>query len=77
MESNKITIELSKDEALVLFDLLARFNKIENKELFEDQAEQRVLWNLEASLEKLLTAPFLDDYLVFLSKAREAVRHKE
>ena len=77
MESNKITIDLSKDEALVLFDLLARFNKIENKELFEDQAEQKVLWNLEASLEKLLTAPFLDDYLAFLTKAREAVRHKE
>ena len=77
METNKVTIELSTDEALVLFDFLARFNQKENKELFEDQAEQRVLWNLEASLEKLLSEPFLDEYLVLLTKARETVRDKE
>ena len=46
-------MELSHDEALVLIDWLFRFNAAENN-AFEDQAEQRVLWDLECRLESKL-----------------------
>lgn len=38
-------IEISKDEALVLYEFLYRSNQNDTI-VFEDQAEQRVLWNL-------------------------------
>jgi hypothetical protein len=43
VSDSKVTIELTNDEALVLFDWIARFNKSENDSTFPDQAEQRVL----------------------------------
>jgi len=55
MNQNKIAIELSKDEALVFFEFLGRISKKQFKRLFEDQADQRVLWNIEANLEKQLS----------------------
>ena len=48
-----VTLTLSREEALVLFEWLHRFNDEEGHR-FEDQAEERVLWNLEASLESRL-----------------------
>ena len=47
MPANRVSIELSGDEALVLFEWITRFNKREDAE-FEDQAEQRVLWDIES-----------------------------
>lgn len=41
---------------------------------FEDQAEQRVVWNIEATLEKSLVAPFRADYLEIVAAARARVR---
>jgi hypothetical protein len=73
MTDEKINIELSKDEGLVLFEMLSRFSN--NEELrIVDQSEQRVLWNIQAELEKLLTNPFQADYQDLLLKARERVR---
>lgn len=46
---NKVVLELSSDEALVLLDWLCRFNALKTSS-FEDQAEQRVPWDLEARL---------------------------
>ncbi len=42
-EDNKIAIRLSKEEALVFLDWLTRFNNSE--QIFEDQAEERVLFD--------------------------------
>ena len=54
MSDEKIKIELNKDEAIVLFEFISRLNQ--NKDLvnFDDQAEQRILWDLESLLEKEL-----------------------
>ena len=60
--NDKINIILEKDEAIVLFDFLARFNQNDNKEVFEDQAEQKILWDIESILEKQLTEPLLPNY---------------
>ncbi|MFN3202341.1 MAG: hypothetical protein ACE366_28340 [Bradymonadia bacterium] len=70
---SKVTIELTGDEALVLFEWITRFTKREN-EGFEDQAEERVLWQIEAVLEKALVEPFKPDYDRLLAAARARVR---
>jgi len=70
--AEKVFIELSKAEALVLFDLLARFDKDE-KSIIENQAEERVLWNIHCSLEKVLVEPFSPDYAKLLAEARNQV----
>jgi hypothetical protein len=68
-----VTLTLSRDEAVVLFEWLHRFNS-EEEHRFEDQAEQRVLWNLEASLESTLVEPFKPEYSEILATARSRLR---
>jgi hypothetical protein len=76
MDDSKISITLGGSEALVLFDWLSRLNEEENA-VFEDRAEQIVLWDLECSLERLLVAPLRADYPEALGKARDEVRDPE
>jgi hypothetical protein len=71
-----VSIELSSDEAMVLHSWVARFNRSEDSQ-FEDQAEQRVLWDLEAVLEKSQIEPFAEEYDALLAGARERVRDPE
>lgn len=66
-------LNLTEDEALVLFELLSRFS--EDSILgIEDQAEMRALWNLQAVLEQALTEPFLQNYETLLPAARDRLR---
>lgn len=44
---------------------------------FEDQAEQRSLWNLEAALEKNIDAALDPRYSELLASARERLRDLE
>lgn len=74
--SKPVTLELTAEHALVLFDWLTRFNG-QDREDFEDHAEERVLWDLEAMLEKALTEPFERDYERLLAAARAAVRGED
>jgi hypothetical protein len=71
--SDSVSLELSREEALVLFEWLSRFNKLEQRG-FEHQAEQRVLWNIEAMLESNLAEPFDPGYGEILAQARAKVR---
>lgn len=68
-----VTLELTNEEALVLFDWLARSTG-GKPAAFVDQAEQRVLWDIESMLESVLVAPISPDYNSQLAAAREAVR---
>jgi len=77
MTEEKVNIELTKEEAIVLFEFLAEFNKRDRPDLFTDQAEQRVLWDILCILEKQLSEPFRSDYLEIVRKSREKVRDKE
>lgn len=75
MPEEAVTIQLTGDQALVLFDWIGRFN--ENGDgTFLDQAEQKVLWIIEGRLEKSLVAPF-GQYDELLSQARDRVRDSE
>ncbi len=69
-----ISLELSGDEAIVLLEWLVRFNQEEHEGLFEDQSENRVLWNLEALLEKAVPEILDPNYIEMLTQAREKLR---
>lgn len=71
-ETGRVTISLSHDEALVLFEWLASFNQGQHD--FEDQAEQRVLWDLEAMLESSLREPLRPAYSDRLAEAGARIR---
>jgi len=76
LSPEKITIELTNKEALVLFEFLRRFDD-EDAYSFADQAEQRVLWDMQCILEKQLVEILSPDYLRCLKEAREQVRDPE
>jgi hypothetical protein len=66
-----VTLSLTHDEALVLFEWL---HSNEGKHPFSDQSEQRVLSDLEASLERQVVALFSPDYSRLVDGARDRLR---
>jgi hypothetical protein len=70
----KINLTVTKDEALVLFEFLARFNQSEHPNIFEDRAEQKTLWIIEGQLEKQLSEPFRPNYKEIINDARNRIR---
>lgn len=76
--TDEIIIKLSQEQAVVLWDLLFRINsKKILSDFFEDQAEQRILWDLESTLEKNTPNIFSWNYIEDLKKARENIRDKD
>mgnify|MGYP003454966751 FL=1 len=74
--TKKINIKITKNEALVLFDFLSRFNQNDNIDFFEDKAEKILLWNIESELEKELEDIFDSNYKLILEKARTEIHNK-
>lgn len=72
-----VSLSLKRDLALVLFDWLARTTALGRPADFADQAEQRVLWDLESVLESLLPEVLQDDYSEQMGKARDRVRDND
>ena len=64
-------IELTEAEAMVLSDWLHRNCK--KKELFEDLAEQYVMWNIDCQLEKELVFPV--NCAGIIAQARDTVKN--
>jgi len=75
--ADEISLRLSRDEALVFFDWLVRTREAGEPAGFVDQAEQRVFWDVEATLETHLTEPFAADYRARLDSARGRIRDTE
>ena len=73
---DKVKIELTKDEALVLFEFLPRFSDDE-KLIVEHQAEERALWNLTCLFERELAEPFRNDYDELLEATRKRLSGKD
>jgi hypothetical protein len=71
ISADDVTLTLTHDEALVLFEWL---HSNEAKHVFSDQAEQRVLWDLEASLERQVAALLSPEYARLLDEARSRLR---
>ena len=67
----RVTIELSNAEALVLFEWLHRMEAGPGLDgVVEDPAEKVALWNLSALLEREMVEPFHDDYAKRVAAAR-------
>jgi hypothetical protein len=75
MAKGNVALNPSREEALVLSEWLHRFNS--EDQTFEDQAEQRVLWDIEAMLESELVEPLDPKYAELLAAARAKVRDSE
>ena len=74
-DHNSISVHLSRDEALVLFEFLAREAEAGAEVLrFEHPAELHALWRVEAQLEKALTEIFSPSYGEILERARQALK---
>jgi hypothetical protein len=67
--SEPVTIHLSRDEALVLFEFFARFDE---DDLFRlrNNAEFIAFMHVASQLEKALVEPFQSNYLTLLASAR-------
>ena len=66
-KSNDYIIKLNNYEVLVFFDWLVKF--VENNEI-NDEAEQKILYDLECLLESTLEEPFMENYknLIYIAK---------
>lgn len=74
--SSSVNIELTKDDALVLFDWLYELN--ENSDEYRaiigsETAEQGAIWGLKCALEKILSEPFSNDYNDFVLEAKNNI----
>jgi hypothetical protein len=69
----KIVVQLTRQEALVLFEYLRRCDD-EQRYAFADQAEQRVLRDLECALEPQLVEVFSPNYGELLRSAWAKLR---
>lgn len=73
MPQDEVTIRLTSDEALVLFDLLHRWEDAEQVGAPQHRAEQVALWNLSTALERELNEPFKPQYADLITEARARV----
>lgn len=73
-----MTLEISDDEALVIYDLLADYAEHDDgRELtVRSLAERNALWALSAALDRQLTVPFEADYQERLAAARARVEER-
>lgn len=69
--NGSVNLILTKNEALVLYDLVSRINESQDTSL--DPGEQRVLFNIEASFERVLLEPLAPNYIELVRAARRAV----
>jgi hypothetical protein len=72
MTPDKISLTLSKQEALVLFEWLAKVEPM-GTTVFQHSSEERVLWKLQGQLESTLQEPFAPNYDDLVSQARADV----
>lgn len=70
-----VTVKLSADEALVLFEWLWRWQETGTLEI-RDPAEQAPLWSIGRVLDKTLVEPFMPDYQQRLKAACDRLRRK-
>lgn len=76
-ENKSVVIKFSEEEALVLLEWLHKFNEEERSALIQDQSEERILFDLEAELETVVSNVFDNNYQEALLKARQKIRDIE
>jgi len=69
MKEEPVKIQLTRSQAIVLFEWLSRADKVGPF----SSSEQRVLWLIEGQLEKNLVEPLKPDYPELVEAAHKAV----
>lgn len=72
-----VTITLTSDEALVLFELLHLWEDADRVSAPEHQGERIALWSLSAILERELREPFDARYADLVAAARDRLTAAE
>jgi len=70
MDNKPVSLTLTHDEALVLFELLSRYDDTEQLSV-DVPAEELALWRLHGALQRILVAPLQPDYNEQLQQARQ------
>jgi hypothetical protein len=70
--SDPITISLSKNEAIVLFEILSRSTELRSS-IIQDKSEKAVFDQLCAGLKSILLEPFQPDFKETLKKAKQEI----
>jgi len=75
MSKNEVKISLTKQEAIILFELLSRYSDSDKDNELQvlDNAERNSLWRLHGYFEKELSEPFLPNYLDILKAAKASL----
>jgi hypothetical protein len=76
-ENNSIVMKFSAEEALVFLEWLHKFNEVEHPTLFQDKAEERILFDIETELETAVSDTFSCNYQELLLLARQKIRDVE
>ena len=71
-----VELQLTRDEAIVLFEYLRRCED-DNSLVFVDQAEERALWNLELLIHMQMFEHLDPRYGELLQEARDRLRDPE
>ena len=73
---NQLDIKVTKDEAIVLFELLSRYSKTDVLSV-EHKAVQLAVWNLTCLFEKNIAKAFDIDYQEALHAARLKLQNED
>lgn len=69
-DSTEVVLQLTKAEALVLFEFVSRFSNTDVLDL-QNRAEAQALWNVCGLLAKQLVEPFQPEFCDLLQAARD------
>ena len=69
--NNKFALVFNKDEALVLFDFIAKINE---KGPSQDLVGQQLLWDMESLLERELPEVFDKDYNQLVNESKKKLK---
>ena len=72
MPDHKIILRIGRDEAIILFELLADFSR-QSTLAIGDEADRIALFRLHGALESTLVEPLKPDYLAIIQKCRKAL----
>jgi hypothetical protein len=72
----EVTVTLTSDEALVLFELLHRWEDSGEIDTVLMPGEQTALWALSGRLESILVEPFEGNYRELVDRARQRLAER-
>ena len=77
MADDGVTLQLSDDEALVLFEWLSRMDNEDALTSLANRSEQRVLWDVVAMLEPQIDDLFRPDYAELVQAATDRLAPRD